>query len=116
MFKTKKWTFISLFGGIALVLAIAGVWLFSSASVASAAEMTADDLKTFTRSTTGPGLLGEGYLAHGGGGRWGFKGGTIDYFQFHYRKQLRYVYHHYLRNKSSRVADVLRKLRSQLDK
>jgi hypothetical protein len=82
MLKTKKRTFISLFSGLAIALAVAGLWLFGSTSIASAAEMTAEDLKTITQDTTGPGLLGDGYLACGGGrGGWGFKGGTIDYQQ-----------------------------------
>jgi PAS domain-containing protein len=56
------------------------MWLSAGTSVASAAERTADDLRTITQSTTGPGLLGEGYLTHGGWGRRGF-GGSIDYRQ-----------------------------------
>jgi formaldehyde-activating enzyme involved in methanogenesis len=67
---------------LAIALAVAGVWLFGSTSIASAAEMTAEDLRTITQDTTGPGLLGDGYLACGGGrGGWGFKGGEIDYQQ-----------------------------------
>jgi formaldehyde-activating enzyme involved in methanogenesis len=82
MFKTKKRMFISLFSGLAIALAIAGTWLLSNTAIASAAEMTAEDLKTITQDVTGPGLLEDGYLAHGGGrGGWGFKGGTIDYQQ-----------------------------------
>jgi len=42
--------------------------------------MTADDPQTLTQFTTGPGLLGDGYLAHGGWGRGGFRG-NIDYQQ-----------------------------------
>jgi formaldehyde-activating enzyme involved in methanogenesis len=61
---------------LALAL-VAGVWLFSSTSVANAAEITAEDLQTITRSATGPGLLEEGYLTHGGWGRGGPDG--IDY-------------------------------------
>lgn len=81
MFKTKKRVLISLLSGIAIVLAATGGWLFSSTSVASAAEMTAGDLRNITQVSTGPGLLGDGYLNHGGGRGWGFKGGTIDYTQ-----------------------------------
>lgn len=77
MIKKKKWMFVSLVGSVALILAVVGAWLFGNASVASAAEITADDLRTITQSSTGPGLLGEGYLTHGGWGRGGFKG--IDY-------------------------------------
>ena len=75
--KTRKRTIVSLVGVLALVLAVAGVWLFGGTTVASAAEMTAEDLQTITQSSTGPGLLGEGYLTHGGWGRTGFRG--IDY-------------------------------------
>jgi len=42
--------------------------------------MTADDLQTLTQFTTGPGLLGDGYLAHRGWSRGGFRG-NIDYQQ-----------------------------------
>jgi lambda repressor-like predicted transcriptional regulator len=80
MAKKKKWTWISLFTGAALVLAVTSVWLFAGTSTASAAEITAEDLKTITQTSTGPGLLGEGYLAHGGWGRGGPKG-AIDYQQ-----------------------------------
>lgn len=80
MFKKKKWMYLSLLGSVTLALAVAGVWLFNT-SVANAAVMTAEDLKTMTQSTTGPGLMGEGYLAHGGPGRNGFKGG-VDYQKF----------------------------------
>ncbi len=72
-FKKNKWIFISLSGGMAVILATVGILLFSRTEVAHAAA----DLKTITQSTTGPGLLGEGYLAHGGGGRGGLRG--IDY-------------------------------------
>ncbi|MBN1935553.1 MAG: hypothetical protein JW934_12870 [Anaerolineae bacterium] len=78
MLKTKyRW--ITIAGALALALLVGGVSLLASTSVASAAETTADDLKTITQASTGPGLLGDGYLAHGGG--WGFKGSTIDYQQ-----------------------------------
>jgi len=76
MFKTRKGRLISLLGVLTLLVA-AGVWLFGSASIASAAETTADTLKTVTQSATKPGLLGEGYLTHGGWGRGGLRG--IDY-------------------------------------
>jgi formaldehyde-activating enzyme involved in methanogenesis len=62
-----------------LALVVAGVWLFGGTSVANAAETTVEDLQTITRSATGPGLLGEGYLTHGGWGRGGPNG--IDYQQ-----------------------------------
>ena len=80
MFKTRKWKLVSLVGGLALVAAVVGVSLFAGTSVAGAAPLTADDLKTLTQSSTEPGLLGEGYLAHGGWGRGGLKG-PIDYQQ-----------------------------------
>ena len=79
MFKTKKWALVSLVGVLALALVVSGVWLFAGTSVASAAERRVDDLKTLTQSSTGPGLLGEGYLTHGGWGRGGWRG--IDYQQ-----------------------------------
>jgi lambda repressor-like predicted transcriptional regulator len=79
----KTWKLYSGLGGLVLVLAIIGVWLFGGTSVASASERAADDLKTLTQSTTGPGLFGDGYLAHGGWeGRGGFTfpgRGSIDY-------------------------------------
>lgn len=81
----KKWKLVSGLGGLALVLAIVGVWLFGGTAAVSASEATADDLQTLTQSTTGPGPLGNGYLAHGGrGGRDGLLrlgDGTIDYDQ-----------------------------------
>jgi hypothetical protein len=79
VFKTKKWAFVSVLSGLVLVLAVGGVWLFGGTSVVRADEMTAENLRSITQSTTGPGLLGEGYLAHGGWGqgeRWG-----VDYQQ-----------------------------------
>ena len=75
--RKPRWILLSVTG--LLALALAGVWLFGSTSTASAAEITAEDLQTITQSVTKPGLLGEGYLAHGGWGRAGFKG--IDYQQ-----------------------------------
>ncbi len=80
MFKTKKRTLISLLSGLALTLVIAGASLLVSTSVANAAEVTANDLRTITQASTGPGLLGEGYLTHGGWGR-GWGKGSIDYEQ-----------------------------------
>jgi len=81
----KKWKLLSGLGGLALVLSIVGIWLFGGMADASAAERTTEDIQTLTQSTTGPGLPGEGYLAHGGwGGRGGFlrlRDGTIDYDQ-----------------------------------
>ena len=77
MLKTRKRRLISLVGVLALALIIGGVSLFAGTSVARASEMNAEDLRTITQSTTGPGLLGEGYLTHGGWGRGGFRG--IDY-------------------------------------
>jgi formaldehyde-activating enzyme involved in methanogenesis len=76
MTKTKKWTLVSVVSALA-VAAVAGVWLFGSTAVANAAGMTPETLKTITQPSTGPGLLGEGYLNCGGWGRGGFRG--IDY-------------------------------------
>ncbi len=77
--KTKKRLWIPLLSSLTLLAAIAGLWWFGHANTVSAAE----DLKTITQSTTNPGLLGTGYLNHGGGpgfkGGLGFKGGDIDY-------------------------------------
>jgi hypothetical protein len=79
MLKTRKRKILSLVGALALALVIGGVSLLANGTVANAAERTASDLRTITQVSTGPGLLGEGYLAHGGrGGKGGF-GGTIDY-------------------------------------
>jgi formaldehyde-activating enzyme involved in methanogenesis len=73
--KRSKWILLSISGLLALT--VAGVWLFSSTSVANAAEITAEDLQTIAQSSTKPGLLEEGYLSHGG---WGHGGpGGIDY-------------------------------------
>ncbi|HNT75202.1 MAG TPA: hypothetical protein PKH77_09305 [Anaerolineae bacterium] len=73
--KTKKRLWIPLLSSLTLLAAIASLWWFGHANTVSAAE----DLKTITQSTTNPGLLGTGYLNHGGGP--GFKGGDIDYGQ-----------------------------------
>ena len=75
MLKNKKRIGLGL--GLALVAAMVGIWLFGNPTTASAAA----NLRTVTQSAM-PGLLGEGYLNHGGG--WGFpgiKGGDIDYQQ-----------------------------------
>ncbi len=75
MLKTKKWLFVV--SGLVLVTLIAGVWLFAVPTTASAAA----NLQTATQSVM-PGLLGEGYLNHGGGWDFpGIKGGDIDYQQ-----------------------------------
>jgi predicted transcriptional regulator len=76
---TKNWKFVSLLIGSALVLAIAGVWLFAGTSVARASEKTASELKTIVQPAMSPGLLGDGYLAQVGWGRGGPHG--IDYQQ-----------------------------------
>ncbi len=81
MIKTKQHKWIAMVSALTLALLIGGVSLLINTSTASAAEMTIDDLKTITQASTGPGLLGDGYLAHGGGGRWGLKGSSIDYKQ-----------------------------------
>jgi hypothetical protein len=78
---SKKWKWVSILSGVALTVAVAGVWLFGTATTASASVVTAEDVQTLTQSTTEPGLLGEGYLAHGGWGRKGFGSDTIDYQQ-----------------------------------
>jgi formaldehyde-activating enzyme involved in methanogenesis len=75
--RTSRWILLSV--TCLLALALGGVWLLGSPAIASAAEITAEDLQTITRSATKPGLLGDGYLTHGGWGRAGFKG--IDYQQ-----------------------------------
>lgn len=75
MLQTKKWLWVV--SGLVLVALIAGVWLFGAPTTAIAA----DSLQAVTQSVM-PGLLGEGYLNHGGG--WGFpgiRGGDIDYQQ-----------------------------------
>lgn len=80
MFKTRKRRIAS--GAIVTVLALAmtGIGLLAGTSIASASEMTPEELQTLVQDTTEPGLLGDGYLAHRGGGRWGF-GSEIDYQQ-----------------------------------
>ena len=79
MFKNKTLT-ISLFGGLALALIFGGASLFGFIPVANAVEMTAEEVQSIARSSTGPGPLGEGPLTHGGWGRGGL-GGTVDYQQ-----------------------------------
>ena len=77
MLKTKKRMLILVLSGLTLMAVIAGVWLFGTPMTARAAA----SLQTATQSAM-PGLLGEGYLNHGGG--WdlpGIKGGDIDYQQ-----------------------------------
>ena len=81
VFKTRRWKLVSMVGGMALAVALAVAWLLAGTSVASAAEVTAADLKFIAQSTTEPGLLGDGYLGHGGWGRGGMFGGEIDYQQ-----------------------------------
>jgi len=81
VFKTRRWKLVSVVGGTALAVALAAAWLLAGTSVASAAEVTAADLRFIAQSATGPGLLGEGYLGHGGWGRGGVFGGEIDYQQ-----------------------------------
>jgi ribosomal protein S20 len=81
MFKTRKRKILSLVGALALALVIGGVSLLATGTVANAAEQTTSDLRTITQVSTGPGLLGEGYLAHGGWGGRGGLGGAIDYQQ-----------------------------------
>ena len=81
---TKTWKWVSVLGSVAVVVAMLGVWLFGGTSVASASQVTEESLQTLTQSSTGPGLFGDGYLAHGGWGRGGFWGPgdeRIDYQQ-----------------------------------
>jgi ribosomal protein S20 len=58
-----------------VVLLVAGVWLFGSTTSVNAAE----ELEAIIQDSTGPGLLGEGYLAFGAD-KWG-RGpkGELDY-------------------------------------
>lgn len=78
MLKSKKWTWISLLSGAAMVLLLGGLVLFNNTGKVSAAE----NLNTITQASTLPGLLGDGYLNHKGGpGFPGFEGGEIDYQQ-----------------------------------
>lgn len=76
MLKNKK-RFVLVLGGLAVVTALVGVWLFGAPTTARAEA----DLQSLTQSAM-PGLLGEGYLTHGGGWDFpGIKGGDIDYQQ-----------------------------------
>jgi len=76
MVKNKK-RFVLVLGGLALVVTMMGLWLFGIPTTASAAA----NLQTVTQSAM-PGLLGEGYLNHGGGWDFpGIEGGDIDYQQ-----------------------------------
>lgn len=75
MLKTKKWLLV--LSGLVLVALVAGAWLFGAPLSARAAT----NLQTATQSVM-PGLLGEGYLNHGGGWDFpGIQGGDIDYQQ-----------------------------------
>jgi ribosomal protein S20 len=74
MLKTKKRRILTIIGALALTLVVTGASLLVRTSVARASEMTAEDLRTITQASTGPGLFGEGYLSHGGWGK-----GEIDY-------------------------------------
>jgi hypothetical protein len=75
--KMKKYKILLVLGSLVLVAVIGGVWLFGTPTTASAAA----NLRTVTQSAM-PGLLGEGYLNHGGGWDFpGIKGGDIDYQQ-----------------------------------
>ncbi|HQE91378.1 MAG TPA: hypothetical protein PLH19_03075 [Anaerolineae bacterium] len=77
MLTNKKRVFIAVGSGLTLLAVVAGVWLLGRPVTASAA----DNLKTETQSVM-PGLLGEGYLNHGGGWNFpGIRGGDIDYQQ-----------------------------------
>ena len=67
--------------GAVVALAVAGGVMFGTTGLVNAAKLTSSDLETMTQASTTPGLLGDGYLAHGG--RWGglsFEG-SIDYTQ-----------------------------------
>lgn len=76
MLKNKKRMTLIL-GSLAVVAAIAGVWLFGAPTAARAES----NLQSLTQLAM-PGLLGEGYLTHGGGWDFpGIKGGDIDYQQ-----------------------------------
>jgi formaldehyde-activating enzyme involved in methanogenesis len=80
-FKTGRWKLVSIAGGAALAVVLATAWLLAGTSVASASEVTAADVQFVAQSATGPGLLREGYLGHGGWGRGGAFGDQIDYQQ-----------------------------------
>ncbi len=77
MLKTKKWMTVVILGSLALAMVGAGVWYLAT----PASVRAANTLQTVTQAAM-PGLLGEGYLNHGGG--WGFPGKwgqEIDYQQ-----------------------------------
>ncbi len=67
--------------GAVVALAVAGGVMFGTTGLVNAAKLTSSDLETMTQASTTPGLLGDGYLAHGG--RWGGPSfeGSIDYTQ-----------------------------------
>jgi ribosomal protein S20 len=75
----RRWGWI-LTGALA-ALAVVGGLMFGATRLVSAAQLTSSDLETMTQVSTMPGLIGRGYLAHGG--RWGRMGlgGSIDYAQ-----------------------------------
>jgi hypothetical protein len=66
-----KWWNAIVSASFVVILAIAGIGLFGAAEAVSAA-----DLQAMTESSVSPGLLGDGYLAHGRG--W-MGGESIDY-------------------------------------
>lgn len=77
MSRTKGKKLVLVLSGVVLMAVIAGVWLFGTPTATRAAA----DLQTATQAVM-PGLLGEGYLNHGGGWDFpGIKGGDIDYQQ-----------------------------------
>ncbi len=75
MLQGKKRTLVTVFSGVMVVLLVAGVWLFGPTTSVNAAE----ELEAIIQDSTGPGLLGEGYLAFGAD-KWG-RGpkGELDY-------------------------------------
>jgi hypothetical protein len=81
MFKSRRWKLVSIIGGAALALALTTVGLLAGTSMVSASSVSAADVQFVAQSATGPGLLDEGYLGHGGWGRGGLFGGAIDYQQ-----------------------------------
>jgi formaldehyde-activating enzyme involved in methanogenesis len=81
LFRSGRWKLVSIIGGAAVAVILAAVWLLAGTSVANASEVTAADVQFVAHSATGPGLLSEGYLGHGGWGRGGVFGGDINYQQ-----------------------------------
>ncbi len=77
MFKTKKWTLVSVLAVVAL--AIAGVWLFGGTTIASAAGAR-DASVQFPPVPGGP-RGGGRFNPRGGPGFPGFKDGDIDHTQ-----------------------------------